>query len=158
LFGAEDRARLTALRAAHYPADRNRLDAHLTLFHHLPPSIEPELRTRLAEAVRVAAPPATIAGILDLGRGTALRVECPVLEAIRDRLADAFDTLLMPQDRAAWRPHVTIQNKVEPAVARALQRSLSAGFQRRPIMIAGLAAWHYRDGPWELASRHPFRG
>ncbi|MBY8823039.1 2'-5' RNA ligase family protein [Sphingomonas colocasiae] len=140
LFGASDHARLTALRTEHYPAERNRLDAHLTLFHHLPPSVAPELRARLGEAARARPPEAMITGIMDLGRGTAYAVSSPPLEDIRDALADAFDPLLIPQDRAPWRPHVTIQNKVEPMAARALQRSLSAGFKPRPLTISGLAA------------------
>lgn len=158
LFGAEDHARLAALRTAHYPADRNRVDAHLTLFRHLPPSIEAELRARLADAARAPPPAAAIAGVVDLGGGTALRVDSPALAAIREDLADAFHASLTPQDRAPWRPHVTIQNKADPAAAHQLRRALSAGFRRRPLAIAGLAAWRYRDGRWELASRHPFRG
>ncbi len=138
--------------------ERNRLDAHLTLFHHLPPSIGVELKARLAEQGRGAPPTARIVGILDLGRGTALRVESPELEDMRAQLADTFDSLLSPQDRAGWRPHVTIQNKVDQAAAKALQRTLSRDFRPYPLAIAGLAAWHYRDGLWELFSRHPFRG
>lgn len=158
LFGARDHAWLTALRSEHYPPERNRLEAHLTLFHHLPPSVAAELRGRLAEAARARPPEATITGIMDLGRGTALIVSSPMLEDIRDALADAFHSLLTPQDRTPWRPHVTVQNKVEPMAARALQRSLSMGFKPRPLAISGLAAWYYRDGPWEVASCHPFRG
>ena len=49
LFGAADFAWLDDLRKAHFPAEKNQLAAHLTLFHHLPPSIEPELKRRLAD-------------------------------------------------------------------------------------------------------------
>jgi hypothetical protein len=137
---------------------RNRLDAHLTLFHHLSPAIVPELKARLAQEGRAPRPEARIAGILDLGGGTALRVESGDLVDIRARLADAFERLLVPQDRAGWRPHVTIQNKVPPADAKALQRALSQGFRPQVLTIAALAVWHYRDGLWEAVSRHPFRG
>jgi 2'-5' RNA ligase len=95
---------------------------------------------------------------MDLGGGTALRIDSPKLEDIRERLADAFHRLLLPQDRAGWRPHVTIQNKVEPAAAKALQHALQRDFRPHPLTIAGLAAWRYRDGLWEALSRHPFRG
>jgi len=77
---------------------------------------------------------------------------------MRAGLADAFGSLLSPQDRAGWRPHVTIQSKVHQAAAKALQRTLSRDFRPYPLVIAGLAAWYYRDGLWELVSRHPFRG
>lgn len=157
LFGAADFAWLDDLRKAHFPAEKNQLAAHLTLFHHLPPSIEPELKRRLADLTR-GPPPAVVAeGLINLGRGVAVRIRSPRLAEIRDELASAFADLLIPQDAAGWRAHVTIQNKVPPADARALYAALSADFRPRTIRIAGLAAWWYRGGPWELLSRHPFR-
>ncbi len=157
LFGPGDDGWLQQLRRAYYPAERNRVPAHLTLFHHLPPSLAGELSARLAEAAAAPPPPATLAGIMDLGEGTALRVESAALEAIREDLAEAFHGLLIPQDLAPWRPHVTIQNKVEPRLARALQQQLGATFEPRPLLIRALASWRYLDGPWERLKVHPFR-
>jgi hypothetical protein len=146
------------MRRAHYPAERNRVPAHLTLFHHLPPSVEGEVGRRLAVYAATPAPAATIAGIMDLGQGTALRVESEELEDIRYDLALALRGLLTPQDNAPWRPHVTVQNKVEPKEAKALQARLRAGFERRPLAIKGLALWRYLGGPWEPAKSWTFRG
>ena len=157
LFGPGDDGWLQQLRRTHYPAERNQVPAHLTLFHQLPPSLEGELSDRLARAAAAPPPPATFTGLMDLGEGTAFRVESPALEAIREELADAFHGLLMPQDRAAWRPHITIQNKVEPRLARALQQQLAATFEPRPLLIRALASWLYLDGPWERLKVHPFR-
>jgi hypothetical protein len=157
LFGPGDDGWLQQLRRVHYPAERNRVPAHLTLFHHLPPSLEAELSTRLAGAAAAPQPPAMLAGIMDLGEGTAFRVESASLTAIREDLAGAFHGLLMPQDLAPWRPHVTIQNKVEPRLARALQQQLGAGFEPRPLVIRALASWRYLAGPWERLKVHPFR-
>ncbi len=157
LLGAEDFAWLDGLRRAHFPPARNRLPAHLTLFHHLPPSLAPELKQRLIEAARSPRPRAEAAGLLDLGQGVAIRIVSPDLEAIRAELADAFASLLVPQDRAGWRPHVTIQNKVLPAQARALRATLAANFVPRAVAIEGLAVWSYRDGLWHPLSRHVFR-
>jgi len=157
LFGAEDFAWMDGLRRAHFPPERNQLDAHLTLFHHLPPSLEPELRQRLIQATRGASsPPATVSALMKLGRGVALRIDSPGLAIIRRDLADAFAGLLTPQDAGGWRAHVTIQNKVEPAGARRLHDRLAAGFAPRPIRIVGIGVWRYRGGPWEAVSRHPF--
>jgi hypothetical protein len=75
-------------------------------------------------------------------------------EDVRAYLADMWTAVLTPQDRAAWRPHVTIQNKADPADARALLAELKADFRPRPLTIAGYAAWWYRGGPWEPLSRH----
>jgi hypothetical protein len=158
LFGGSDHAWLDGLRRAHFPPERNQLAAHLTLFHHLPPSCEAEVRGRLAEAARRKPPQAEAAGLLNLGRGVAIRIVSPELEAVRAALADAFRGLLTPQDAAGWRPHVTIQNKVAPAEARRLLADLGAGFRPRPVAIEALACWWYRGGPWELIARHAFRG
>ncbi len=157
LLGHEDQAWFEALRRAHFPPERNQLAAHLTMFHHLPPGLAPELKRRLVEATRgVRAPAARVAGLVSLGRGVAYRIDCAGLAAIRADLADAFAPLLMPQDKQGWRAHVTVQNKVEPAAARALLAELQAGFVTRPIRVAGLASWWYRGGPWEALSRHMF--
>ncbi|MGC6401271.1 2'-5' RNA ligase family protein [Sphingomonas sp. FW199] len=157
LFGQQDFAWLDGLRRAHFPPERNQVPAHITLFHHLPPAILPELRQRLnAETRGQPAPRAWIAGVVTLGRGTAFRIESPDLAALRDRLADAFTGMLVPQDQAGWRPHVTIQNKVEPHLAKALRAEMEAGFRVRPLAIAGIGCWAYRGGPWEPLSRHMF--
>jgi 2'-5' RNA ligase len=128
------------------------------LFHHLPPAIERELGRRLAGYAATPPPRATISGVIDLGAGTALRVESEELEDIRYDLAEALRGLLIPQDMAPWRPHITIQNKVEPREARRLQTQLRATFQPRPLSIKGLGSWRYLRGPWEPVRSHIFRG
>ena len=157
LFGARDQQWFDRQRRANFPPERNQLDAHLTLFQHLPPSVADELRQRLAGETRgVPAPAARLAGPYSLGRGVAWRIECAELAEIRARMADTFAGLLTPQDSAGWRAHVTVQNKVTPAAAKALLAELTRGFVPRPVAIAGLASWWYRGGPWEPLSRHMF--
>ncbi|MBC7987423.1 MAG: hypothetical protein H7X93_12270, partial [Sphingomonadaceae bacterium] len=76
LLGDADFAWLDALRRRHYPPERNRVPAHLTLFHHLPPSVADELARRLREATRgIPVPKARLAGVISLGGGVALGVE-----------------------------------------------------------------------------------
>ena len=158
LFGNRDHAWFDGLRRAHFPPERNQLAAHLTMFHHLSPLLENELRQRLmAETRGVPAPAARVTGLMSLGGGTAFRIDSPDLADIRARLADCFAAMLIPQDAAPWRPHVTIQNKVPPADAKSLLTALNADFRPRPVVIAGLATWWYRGGPWEPLSRHMFR-
>lgn len=156
IFGPEDFSWFDGLRRAHFPPERNQLSAHLTLFHHLPPSLEPELKQRLADATRTQRPPAVAFAVNSLGRGVAIRIDSPELSAIRGELASAFAGLLVPQDAAGWRPHVTVQNKVSPSEARALHATLERDFKPRPIVIKGLAAWWYCGGPWSPISRHMF--
>ena len=133
------------------------VDAHLTLFHQLPPSAGDELKHRLSQETRgVRAPRAKVTGLMSLGRGVAYRIEAPELAAIREGLADAFAGLLTPQDAGRWRPHVTIQNKVRPVLAKTVLTALSRDFVPREVEVAGLASWAYRGGPWEAHSRHMF--
>lgn len=147
-----------ALRRVYYPADRNQVPAHITLFHHLPPSIEVELVGRLKAIVAQPPPVATLSGLIDLGPGIAFRIDSPDLTAIRDDLADAFAGLLMPQDAQSPRLHITVQNKAPRVAAKTLLAELSATFRPRPIRIAGLAAWRYLGGPWERIRECRFRG
>ncbi len=158
-MGKADQAWANALRREHFPPERNHLDAHITLFHHLPPNHLPEIKSRLAALAAECPPPAAhLSEVMLLGRGVAYRIDSLELLSIRDELAHDFRGLLIPQDQARPRLHITVQNKVEPAVAKALHASLSATFQPRPLAISGLAAHYYRGGPWEHIGSWPFRG
>jgi len=95
---------------------------------------------------------------MNLGRGVAYRVVSDDLDAIRNRLADHFHGLLTAQDSQGWRPHVTIQNKVEPKVARALLHNLESDFRPMPLAISGLGLHSYLGGPWEKLGTYRFRG
>lgn len=157
-MGAADFAWADGLRRAHFPVERNKVPAHITLFHHLPPGVEAELLDRMAALCRGGAPEARLTGLLNLGGGVAFRVDSPGLEALRADLANAFQGLLIPQDAARPRFHITVQNKVSATRARALFDELQGLFRPRPLMISGLAAWRYLDGPWEPIRAMPFRG
>ena len=151
-------SRADQLRQAHYPPQRNQLTAHVTLFHALPPSAEDELRDALAAEARAKPPRARLEGVMNLGRGTALRIESPAMLAIWERLAERFHGLLTPQDEHTPRLHITIQNKVAPSLAKALQRDLAATLEPRDFAFHGLALHRYRGGPWEPVRAWPFRG
>jgi hypothetical protein len=156
-LGKSDFAWLDALRRRHYPPERNRVPAHLTLFRALPPSVEGEVRRSLARAGSEPAPQAVISGAMDLDSGVALRVHSPELEAIRDQLAADLHGLLTSQDSGPWTAHITIQNKVDPKLARTLLKQLREGFEPRPIAIAGLRLVRYVDGKWEDVAAWKFR-
>jgi len=151
-------SRADQLRQAHYPPERNVLKAHVTLFHALPPSVEEELCDALAAEAKARPVPARLEGVMNLGRGTALGLASPTMLDLRGRLAERFHGLLTPQDEHVPRLHVTIQNKVSPAEARALQAQLAATLEPRDFAFAGLALHRYRGGPWEFVKRWPFRG
>ena len=158
-MGKADQAWANGLRRAHFPADRNFIDAHITLFHHLPPAHLPEIKSRLAALVTdYSAPVAQLTDVMLLGNAVAFRVDSPKLLAMRAELANAFQGLLIPQDQPPPKLHITVQNKVDPPVAKALQAHLSETFRPRPLVISGFAAHYYRGGPWEHVGRWSFRG
>ncbi|WP_133364967.1 2'-5' RNA ligase family protein [Qipengyuania sediminis] len=152
-------ARANALRRQHFPPERNHLDAHVTLFHALPPQVEAELVALLARLSSEYAPvPARLEGLMNLGRGTALRLASPEMLALRAEVAERFHGLLTAQDSHAPRLHVTIQNKVSAAEAKALQAELAGTIAPRDFVFPGLALFRYRGGPWEAVRRFAFRG
>jgi 2'-5' RNA ligase len=148
-----------ALRRRHFPPARNLVPAHLTLFHHLPGPERADIAQRLRAETAGAEPPVVrVSGVRFLGRGVAFALQSPPLEALRDDLAQAWFGLLVPQDRAGFRPHVTVQNKVAPEVARTLARELEAGFRPWSFKVPALRLWRYLGGPWGPVARFPFRG
>ena len=152
-----DIAWLNDLRCRHYPAERNQLPAHLTMFHAIPPSAESELRQLLRVMAEGSPPRAWIAGVMNLGGGVALRIASDELDRIRKELAQRLRGLLTAQDSAGWSAHVTIQNKVPPREARALIQALGNQFEGRPVRISGLGLHRYLGGPWESLRTFPFR-
>lgn len=157
-IGASDFAWLDRLRRAHFPPERNHLPAHLTMFHALPPSSEPEVRSALVRLAAEPAPRASIEGLMDLGGGVAFRVVSDDLDRIRGELAQNFHGMLSAQDSGGWRPHVTVQNKVPPKQSRALLIELQRTFRPRRLEIIGLGLHRYLDGPWEKLAIYSFRG
>ena len=156
-LGASDFAWLDGERRRYFPPERNQLPAHLTMFHALAPSLEPDVRARLKLEAAAPPPRAIVAGLINLGGGVAYRIVSDELDAIRESIAGHFHGSLTVQDAGGWRPHVTIQNKVPPAEARDLFNRLERDFTPRPLAIRGLALHRYLGGPWEALGRWPFR-
>jgi hypothetical protein len=146
------------LRRKHFPPERNKVRAHATLFHALPPSLEPELKRMLAELSAEPPPAATITGLMPLGGGTAFAIASPELTAIHEEMVERLHGVLTAQDRQRRKLHVTVQNKVTGAEAKALQAELAAGFDPRDFAFAGLSLHRYLGGRWEDAGTWPFRG
>jgi hypothetical protein len=147
------------LRRAHYPPERNKLAAHVTLFHSMAPSLRDELRGVLGRFAAEFAPPrARIEALMDLGTGTALQVRCPGLLAVREAIAAHFHGALTAQDLHEPRLHITIQNKVDRVEARALQAELGATLTPRDFAFTGLGLHLYRETHWDSLGTWRFRG
>lgn len=146
------------LRRAYFPPERNRLRAHVTLFHALPPSVESELRQVLGELSAAPPPPARISGLMKLGGGTALAIDCPDMVQVHGMIAERMHGLLTRQDAQGLKLHITIQNKVSGEEARALQAKLAETLEPRSFRFHGLGLYAYEEGLWRHMRTFAFRG
>ena len=109
------------LTRLHFPPERKYLSAHITLFHRLPGAEVSQVSDDIKNITTESDPPN-----LDfqkwrfLGRGVAMAVDSPSLVEMRNGLAHRWADHLTLQDRQKYNPHITIQNKVEPAAAKKL--------------------------------------
>jgi hypothetical protein len=151
-------AHFNALRKKHFPPERNFLEAHITLFHHLPGMEQPAIQETLnmvatahtAFALHVREP-------WMMGRGVSFRLESAEAKAVRASLAASWKDWLTPQDAQGWRPHITVQNKVSSAEAKALHATLSQDFKPFSMTATGLTLWRYLGGPWEKIADMAFQ-
>ncbi len=158
MMGAEDQSFFTQLRKAYYPLERNYLDAHITLFHHLPPGYWMEIKRHIVELTKeYEAPYAHVERILHLDKGVAFYIDSPEMLAIRSMIAERLIGLLIPQDQVQPRLHVTIQNKVSARESKQLFETLNDDFEPFPIDLIGIEAFYYRGGPWEKIGHWRFR-
>lgn len=151
------RVEFDRLREAHFPPERNHLRAHVTLFHALPGADLRGIVETLREAAgRTPTPEVAVTEPYSLGRGVAFRLRSDKATALRKSLAGAWADRLTPQDRSFSGLHVTVQNKVPPADARALLADLQASFVPSRFESPGLDLWRYLGGPWAHAGAFEF--
>ena len=154
---AESFAFFDALRRKHFPAERNFLKAHVTMFHNLPGRQKGKIETDLQELSGKCKPFALqFTKPRFLGKGTAFEIESGELNQLREELKKRWEEWLTNQDLQKFKPHITVQNKVAPEIARSLFDELSADWSPRNGSGIGLQLWHYLDGPWELAKEFLF--
>ena len=144
-----------ALRNIYFPAERNYIDAHLTLFHLLPnePSIidtvELVAKGHGDILLHVKEPSLT-------GNGVVYTIESDELVRLHKCLQEQWNTFLIPQDQQQLWPHITVQNKVEPGEATELLQFLNENFCAFYAKGTGLQVWEYNSGPWKLFKQFNF--
>lgn len=149
---------LNALRKAHFPPERNYLDAHITLFHKLPDEQEEIIKTVLQKvSSETSVFSLTFPNLRFLGKGVAINADSTELLEFRKKLVQSFGTWLEAQDKQPFKPHVTIQNKVSPEEARGLLEHLSNEWTPFTGQGTGLLLWRYLGGPWELLEKAAFK-
>ncbi len=144
-------------RESYFPPALNHIPAHVSLFHHLPGDVE---TGQLLQTAATAQVPFTMRcdGVRSMGRGVLYSLTSPELQSLHRALSAQFTAYLTPQDRQPLRPHVVVQNKVEPAEAKLLLARLGAGFRSREVAATGLLWWEYLGGPWRKLGEYPFGG
>jgi 2'-5' RNA ligase len=137
-----------ALRKIYFPAERNFIDAHLTLFHLLPH--EQQLIDTVYQICQQQSPFLLRATEpVSIGRGVAYKIECPALVQLHKHLQGQWKDFLSPQDKQGFRPHVTVQNKVGPEEAGQLLQFLKENFGPFEFRGTALQLWEYHGGPWK---------
>jgi hypothetical protein len=144
-----------ALRKIYFPADKNQLEAHLTLFHLLPnePLVVEVVERTCTEnnilLLQVIGPSLT-------GNGVAYKIESDELMRLHGTLQQQWKDFLIPQDLQKLWPHITIQNKVSPEEAKELLDFLTQNFSSFTTQGTGLQLWEYHGGPWKLFREFDF--
>lgn len=148
---------LNALRKEYFPAERNHLSAHITLFHHLPgenlDEIEDQMKITDSRQYEFKL---QFSELRFIGLGTIAQIESPEMISLRNKLANHLSDWLTPQDKQKFIPHVTIQNKTEPDIARRVYQKLNGSWKARTGTAIALQLWHYKNGPWQLANEFDF--
>lgn len=151
-------ARFEALRRVHYPVERNQVPAHVSLFQQLPGrELAAVMRRLKVVCAQVPPPVVAVTGLKLRDHGAAFALRSPALEDVRAELAAGWDTLLIPQDRGGFQPHLTVQNKVTPQVAKATVAALATAFVPFETRALHIAVWRYLGGPWQALGSIAFR-
>jgi hypothetical protein len=145
-----------SLRKIYFPPERNFIDAHLTLFHHLPndplviDAVKSYSEDHAAFELNVTEP-------VLIGNGVAYKIACDPLVQFHKQLQQKWTHFLIPQDKQRLWPHVTVQNKVPSEDAKQLLLFLQQNFSGFATQGTALQLWEYHRGPWKLLQSFPLR-
>lgn len=146
-----------ALRKKYFPPERNLLNAHLTLFHHLPAienSITDDLKTWSIKQQPLLL---HVAEVKNIGKGVAYKINSAALPQLHKQMQEKWHDWLTPQDKQKLWPHVTVQNKVSHKEAAKTQRLLQESFQPFMATGTGFGLWEYKGGPWKALQTFLFK-
>jgi hypothetical protein len=142
------------LRRTYFPAERNFIPAHITLFHQLP-DVERSHEILRECAAGVARFSLVEPEVRSIGRGVAVFFQSQSASVLHASLSAKFVDDLIAQDRQRFRPHVVVQNKVDGETARQTLLNLRSSSLVQ-LVAAGLTLWRYLGGPWEHVRDIPF--
>lgn len=152
----ESKAYFNALRKNHFPNHANYLDAHLTLFHHLP-SNAPFIMDALRDLAQRSRFKISVSHLINFEKGVAFHLESQVLEEMHVGLQEVLEPFLKKHDKKKLWPHITIQNKVTAFKAQQTLELLQQDFVPFEAIATGINVWYYIGGPWKLNTAIPFQ-
>ncbi|MBB1283363.1 2'-5' RNA ligase family protein [Flavisolibacter sp. BT320] len=146
-----------ALRKQYFPPAINYIDAHLTLFHYLPPN-ESTIPDDLRNWSNLYPPfSLQVTEVKSIGKGVVYKIESVELLQLHKAMQAKWKQWLTPQDSQKLWPHITVQNKVSPEKAKETLQILQASFQPSAPTALGFQVWAYKGGPWEFLKIYPFQ-
>ncbi len=144
-------------RKQYFPADRNFIDAHLTLFHHLPGEVN-LINTLQVLCHQQKQIELKVTQPVSIGKGVAYKIESKALISLHKTLQKQWSDKLTMQDRQGLWPHITVQNKVSVQQAKQTLEEVRIGFIPFTAYAIGLKLWKYCNGPWEEFQQFVFEG
>lgn len=129
----------------------------VTVFHALPDALEERVRVDLVQA---AGPPFAVgvAGVLPLPGGVAYALASAELTRRHHALQQWWWDDLAEPDRRGLRPHITVQNGVSAAAARATVTVLRRAFRPYEARAEAFVLWRDNAGRRTELARIPFTG
>ena len=145
-------------RKKYFPPEKNFIDAHLTLFHHLPDNESKIINTIESLCAQQQPIKLSITEPKSIDKGVAYKIESKELVTLHKKLQKGWIEHLTTQDRQGLWPHITIQNKVTPDEAKQTLQQIKETFIPFEALATGLTFWRYLNGPWQLYRHFPFGG
>ncbi|KAL8765959.1 MAG: hypothetical protein Q9209_007106 [Squamulea sp. 1 TL-2023] len=147
---------VTALRNKHFPANINKLSAHVALFRALPGSQLATVQSAIEHVVRHYEPfPISTGEPFLMAHGVGLEVHVEPAKHIYQVLKRQWNGFLSTQDQN-FKAHYTIQNKVQKSIAQKTLVEVRQDFDGSNGMVSGLSLYLYDRGYWRLKEIYPF--
>ncbi|KAL8781763.1 MAG: hypothetical protein Q9213_005846 [Squamulea squamosa] len=147
---------VTALRSKHFPANINKLSAHVALFRALPGSQLATIQSAIEHVVHHYEPfPISTGEPFLMTHGVGLEVHAEPAKHIFHVLKGQWNGFLSNQDQS-FKAHYTIQNKVQNSIAQKTLGEVRQDFGRSNGMVTGLSLFLYDRGYWRLKETYPF--
>jgi hypothetical protein len=152
----ESKAYFNSMRKSYFPNHANYLDAHLTLFHHLPSNNHFILDTLQGFAHKTCFQ-LIVSHLVNFKNGIAFNLQSATLNEMHAAMQQAFDPFLKKHDKKPLWSHITIQNNVTAFKAQRTLELLGQDFQPFEVIATGISVWHYIGGPWRPYMFIPFQ-